>query len=217
MMWQGVIPVDRTRLYVAGFSNGGMLAYRIAAEHPDVVAAVAVVSGTIGGAPAANEPEWSVVRPKQPVAVLAIHGRADTSIPYEGGRGAQSHGKSSAISVARSIRLWVDADDCDPDPQVELMAQGLVERRAWSGCHNDTDVVLYSLKGWGHDWPKENLLGGFDATGTIWQFFERHYPRVAAQRPAITDPRAVSGRLAERVGFEPTEGVNPQEFSRLSH
>jgi polyhydroxybutyrate depolymerase len=26
--------VDRARLYVVGFSNGGMLAYRIAAEHP---------------------------------------------------------------------------------------------------------------------------------------------------------------------------------------
>jgi polyhydroxybutyrate depolymerase len=167
-------PVDRARLYVAGFSNGGMLAYRIAAEHPDGVAAVAIVSSTIGGTPAANEPEWSVVRPKQPVAVLAIHGRADTSIPYDGGRGPQSHGKGSAISVARSIRLWVDTDDCEVDPQVELMAQGRVERQAWSGCRNDTEVVLYSLNGWGHDWPKESLLGGFDAAGTIWQFFERH-------------------------------------------
>ena len=42
-------PVDRARLYLVGFSNGGMLAYRIAAEHPEVVAAVAVASATIGG------------------------------------------------------------------------------------------------------------------------------------------------------------------------
>jgi polyhydroxybutyrate depolymerase len=167
-------PVDRSRLYVVGFSNGGMLAYRIAAEHPDVVAAVAIVSATIGGTPGANEPEWSVVRPKQPVAVLAIHGRADTSIPYEGGRGAQSHGKSSAISVARSVGLWVEADGCGVDRQVESMAEGRVERQAWSGCRNDTEVVLYSLNGWGHEWPKESLLGGFDAAGTIWGFFDRH-------------------------------------------
>ena len=167
-------PVDRTRLYVTGFSNGGMLAYRIAAEHPDVVAAVAVVSGTIGGTPAAHEPEWSVVRPKQPVAVLAIHGRADASIPYDGGRGAQSHGTSSAISVARSISWWVDADGCKVEPQVESMAQGHVERQAWSGCLNDTEVVLYSLDSWGHDWPKDNLLGGFDAAETIFGFFQRH-------------------------------------------
>jgi polyhydroxybutyrate depolymerase len=169
-------PVDRARVYFAGFSNGGMLAYRIAAEHPEIVAAVAVASATIGGAPAANEPEWSVVRPTQPVPVLAIHGRADTSVPYEGGRAAQSRGDSSAISVERSIRLWVNADDCDPEPQVELMSQNRVERQAWSGCRNDSEVLLYSLSSWGHEWPKENLLGGFDAAGTIWRFFER-YPR----------------------------------------
>jgi polyhydroxybutyrate depolymerase len=167
-------PVDRARVYFAGFSNGGMLAYRIAAEHPEVVAAVAVASATIGGVPAANEPEWSVVRPNQPVAVLAIHGRTDTNVPYDGGRAAQSRGNSSAISVERSIRLWVNADDCNPEPQVELMAQDRVERQAWSGCRNNSEVVLYSLSSWGHEWPKENLLGGFDAAGTIWRFFERH-------------------------------------------
>jgi polyhydroxybutyrate depolymerase len=167
-------PVDRTRLYVAGFSNGGMLAYRIAAEYPDVVAAVAVVSGTIGGVPSANEPEWSVPLPTRPVAVLAIHGRADTSIPYEGGRGPHSRGTGSAISVARSMRFWVDADGCDAKPQVEVTDEGRIERQAWSGCHEGVEVVLYSLDMWGHEWPKESLLGGFDAAGTMWRFFARH-------------------------------------------
>jgi polyhydroxybutyrate depolymerase len=167
-------PVNRARLYVVGFSNGGMLAYRIAAEHPEVVAAVAVVSATIGGTPAANEPEWSITRPKQPVAVLAIHGRADANIPYDGGRGSQSWGKSSAISVERSMQLWVRADDCDARPRVESMNQGRVELRAWSGCRNDSEVALYSLNNWGHEWPKTNLLDGFDAGQTIWHFLERH-------------------------------------------
>jgi polyhydroxybutyrate depolymerase len=167
-------PVDRARIYFTGFSNGGMLAYRIAAEHPEIVAAVGVASATIGGVPAPNEPEWSVVRPKQPVAVLAIHGRDDTRIPYAGGRTARSRGDSSAISVERSIGFWVDADGCNPEPRVELMAQDHVERKAWAGCRNDSEVVLYSLSGWGHEWPVEKSLGGFDAAGTIWRFFERH-------------------------------------------
>jgi polyhydroxybutyrate depolymerase len=167
-------PVDRARLYFVGFSNGGMLAYRIAAERPEAVAAVAVASATIGGVPAANEPEWSVPRPRQPVPVLALHGRADTHVPYDGGRAAQSRGKSSAISVARSIGFWVDADGCDREPRVESMGAGRVERQAWTGCRDDSEVVLYSLDGWGHEWPKANSLGGFDAAATIWRFFERH-------------------------------------------
>ena len=167
-------PVDRTRLYLVGFSNGGMLAYRIAAEHPEFVAAVAVASATIGGVPAANEPEWSVPQPKRPVPVLALHGRADTHIPYDGGRTAQTWGKSSAISVARSIGFWVDADGCHPEPLVESMGGGRVQRQTWSGCRDDAEVVLYSLDGWGHEWPKETSLDGFDAAATIWRFFERH-------------------------------------------
>ena len=167
-------PVARARLYLVGFSNGGMLAYRIAAEHPEIVAAVAVASGTIGGVPAANEPEWSVPRPKQPVPVLALHGRADTHVPYDGGRAAQSRGKSSAISVSRSIGMWVDADGCDPEPQVESMGGARVERQTWFDCRDGAEVVLYSIKGWGHEWPKANSLGGFEAAAAIWQFFERH-------------------------------------------
>jgi polyhydroxybutyrate depolymerase len=151
-----------------------MLAYRIAAERPELVAALAVASATIGGIPSADEPEWTVPRPKHPVPVLALHGRADENVPYDGGRAAESRGKSSTISVARSIGLWVDANGCDPDPEVEVMHGGRVERRSWSGCGDDEEVVLYSLDGWGHDWPAEDSLGGFDATATIWRFLARH-------------------------------------------
>ena len=167
-------PVDRARLYLVGFSNGGMLAYRIAAEHPEIITAVAVASGTIGGMPAANEPEWSVLRPKQPVPVLALHARDDTHVPYDGGRGAHSRGTSSAISVSRSIGFWVDADGCAPEPMVESMVGARVERKSWSGCRGSAEVVLYTINGWGHEWPKANSLGGFDAGAAIWRFFERH-------------------------------------------
>jgi polyhydroxybutyrate depolymerase len=166
-------PVDRTRLYLVGFSNGGMLSYRIAAEHPEIVAAVAVVSGTIGGVPSANEPEWSVPQPKQQVPVVAVHGRADTHIPYDGGRTAQSQGTSSSISVSRSLGFWVNADGCDSKPQVESIG-ARVERQTWFGCRGGAEVVLYTIYGWGHEWPKANSLGGFEAGVTIWQFFERH-------------------------------------------
>src|SRR5579859_1704890 len=43
------------------------------------------------------------------------------------------------------------------------------------------------------------------------------YPRFVAPLSTDRDRREFRSGLAERVGFEPTEGVNPQEFSRLSH
>lgn len=168
------IRVDRSRIYITGFSNGGMLAYRIAAEHPEVVAAVAVVSGTIGGAPSVGEPEWVVMRPSRPVPVLAVHGRYDTSVPYEGGSGTTNRSKSSAVSVARSVNFWVETDACATTSRVDFMDEGRIEHQVWSGCHEDSEVVLYSLDRWGHEWPKDTLLDGFDCAAVIWKFFAPH-------------------------------------------
>jgi polyhydroxybutyrate depolymerase len=176
-------PVDRSRLYVLGHSNGGMLAYRIAAERPGIVAAVATVAATIGGNPSANEPEWILPRPARPVPALTVHGRDDESVPYDGGPAVGRRDAITAVSVERSIALWIDAGACDARPQVETTHDGHVERKAWPGCDDGAEVVLYSLKGWGHDWPggpftaqlpAQDPLRAFEAVEIIWPFFQRH-------------------------------------------
>lgn len=67
-------PVDRSRVYVWGFSNGGMLAARIACEAPDLVAAVGMVGG-----------QALVSCPDVPVNMVHIHGTADATVPWRGG------------------------------------------------------------------------------------------------------------------------------------
>ena len=39
------LPLDRTRVYATGHSNGAMMAYRLGAEASERVAAVAAVAG----------------------------------------------------------------------------------------------------------------------------------------------------------------------------
>jgi len=41
------VAIDRTRVFATGFSNGAMMVYRLAAEAPDLVAAIAPVSGSM--------------------------------------------------------------------------------------------------------------------------------------------------------------------------
>lgn len=41
------VPIDRSRVYVVGFSNGGMLAERAVCDRPDVFAAAGWVAGTL--------------------------------------------------------------------------------------------------------------------------------------------------------------------------
>ncbi|WP_231861739.1 alpha/beta fold hydrolase [Frankia sp. ACN10a] len=67
-------PVDRSRVYVWGFSNGAMLAARVACEAPDLVAAVGMVGG-----------QALVSCPTVPVRMLHIHGTADRTVPWRGG------------------------------------------------------------------------------------------------------------------------------------
>jgi polyhydroxybutyrate depolymerase len=71
-------PEDTSRLYLTGFSNGGMMAYRFACEHPSMVAAIGVVAAAYMASPAC--------RPSEPVPVMHIHGRLDGAVPWRGTR-----------------------------------------------------------------------------------------------------------------------------------
>jgi polyhydroxybutyrate depolymerase len=65
---------DPKRVYLAGFSNGGFMAYRLACEHGDKIAAIVSVGG-------ASPP---TCRPTVPVSVLDVHGTADERVPIDG-------------------------------------------------------------------------------------------------------------------------------------
>jgi polyhydroxybutyrate depolymerase len=175
--------VDRGRVYLVGHSNGGMLAYRIAAERSDLVAAIAPVSATIGGKPSEDEPEWVIPEPQAPVPMIVMHGTADQHVPYDGSNGGKTRGKMSAISVRRSVDFWVRRNGCEPDPTVGQLRNGGVRQEMWTGCANDADVELLTLDGWDHDWPgphftaklpEDDALYEFDAAGIIWEFLRRH-------------------------------------------
>ncbi|MBU6450762.1 MAG: hypothetical protein KGS72_03215 [Cyanobacteria bacterium REEB67] len=67
--------VDPMRVYMAGFSNGGMLAYATAGALSGTLASVAILSSTMSG---------KELRPKEPLSLINIHGTADPIIPIEG-------------------------------------------------------------------------------------------------------------------------------------
>jgi polyhydroxybutyrate depolymerase len=71
-------PVDPARVYLVGHSNGGFMAHRMACERSSRIAAIVSLAGVTWDEPAACDPS-------APVAVLQVHGDADTTIRYEGG------------------------------------------------------------------------------------------------------------------------------------
>ena len=64
-----------SRISVVGFSNGGMMAYRLACERPDLVDTVGVMSGTL-----------EIPHCAGPIKALHVHGLKDTAVPFTGER-----------------------------------------------------------------------------------------------------------------------------------
>jgi len=156
--------IDPDRIYVAGFSNGAIMAYHLAAELSDKIAAIAPVAGSIGGKFNGNAPLQKIAEPLNPVSVVIFHGTNDTSIYYYGG--LSSNGLFS-LSVAESTSFWVNHDGCAKTPQTEISPDGNTVKDVYSGGKNGTEVVLYTLVGFGHNWPAI-------ATDVIWDFFVSH-------------------------------------------
>jgi polyhydroxybutyrate depolymerase len=169
---------DPSRIYVTGISNGAMMAYRLAAEAPDLVAAVAAVAGSLDLDPA-------VV--KAPKPVLHFHGTDDAYVPWNGGRGERTVLGNSHRSVAETIGTWVRANGCDPRPASTALPRRdgdgtEVIRHVYAPPPGGSEVILYEIRGGGHTWPgrarAERLLGkatlAIDANDIIWEFFSRH-------------------------------------------
>lgn len=176
--------VDPRRVYVTGFSNGGMLAYRVIAERTGLFAAAAPVAASHGGRATAAAPLWVTPEPQGPLPVLVMHGLEDANVPFAGGVSPKKKGEREYLPAVDAVRFWVRADGLDPDPVVELLHGGIVTRSSWSRSGAaGPEVILYTLAGWDHRWPggvvtaglpSTDPLSGFDATAIIWDFFSRH-------------------------------------------
>jgi polyhydroxybutyrate depolymerase len=67
--------IDKSRVWVLGWSAGGMMAYRAACEISEKVTAIAVGGGTFAA--------YSC-KPTKPVSVIEIHGTADQTLSIDG-------------------------------------------------------------------------------------------------------------------------------------
>ncbi len=141
--------VDADRLYLTGFSNGGIMVYAMACADPGTFAAVAPMAGT----------NLTKCSPKQPVSLLHMHGDPDPVVPYDG-RATLSQLLSSAPfpPVPETVAAWAEADGCDADPTTTT-APGPVTTTRWSGCGDDVQVELITYPGNGHAWPKKPVDG----------------------------------------------------------
>ena len=178
-------PIDRSRIFAAGLSNGAVLTHRLGCEAADTFAAIAPVIGAIANNTA------KACHPRMPVAVVGIQGRADPSVPFEGDAiGGQAAG--AVLYGARATQeLWRSLNGCARSvmttPMPVLVQDGTsVVRRSYTSCRGHGDVVWYEIEGGGHRWPPEMVSDirsqrengvssqNLNASEVIWAFFNAH-------------------------------------------
>ncbi len=169
--------IDRTRTAVAGISNGGMMALRVACEAPALFAAYTVV--------AANVPLGIECPGGQPVAMMFIHGTEDELVPYYGGPIADigDRDRGTAYSVDWTMNNWAVRNICTGAEIAAHLANRpldgtTVDIIRYLGCSQP--LVHIVVNGGGHTWPGAQsalygLIAGrhsreIDANTAIWTF-----------------------------------------------
>lgn len=163
-------PLDPRRIYAAGISNGGMMAYTLACR-TDLFAAIGPDSATQLGS--CDDPE--------PASVIHIHGLQDTTIPFAGGTGT-GPAAIDGPPVPTVIDQWRATDRCAPATETTA---GVVTTSV-SACADGRAVELITIADGGHGWPGSPVKAGrstvggnqpsqaLDATDTMWRFFAAH-------------------------------------------
>lgn len=160
--------IDRSRVYVTGFSGGARMASALACDATSEFAAFAMVSGL----------QYPARCPSRTaVPILAFHGTADPVDPYDG-RGGQRYWTSGVVDAAAA---WARHDGCRSTTVSRPEHDATLERDG--SCRPPGEVALYTLAGAGHTWPGgprlSRLLRAYlgsasrdvDANALIWEFF----------------------------------------------
>lgn len=165
-------PIDRRRVFAAGHSNGGGMSWRLAAEAPDMIAAIACMGGRVptGVRPATRAvPAWMIAGALDPLNPLA---GGERSLPWGS--------RETLPPQIDGLQAWAAAIGAPASAAVPA-APGLSEA-VW-GPGRDGAVLRWTvIAGHGHGWPggqasglSEDRIGPsmktLDATPAIWAWF----------------------------------------------
>lgn len=149
---------DVSGVYLAGYSNGGKLAYDVVCSNPGLVKALAVVAAT----PTVKCPNGA------PVSLLTMDGTKDTVQAYNAQSPQHSNGSFKEASTVDEVNAWVARDGCKTHAQTKT---GQLVLDSWTNCNGGSIVQLASTVGGGHEW-----YGGVGATPSfandIWSFLK---------------------------------------------
>lgn len=184
--------IDRNRVYLSGFSMGGMMTYYAATKIADKIAAFAPVSGyPMGGAVDTNS--------SRPVPIIHTHGTADDVVGYSG--------------VAACLNAWVIRNGCPTTAQVTSpypAGSSYGDSKSYWGPGIDSvEVVLLSLNGKGHWHSIQD--GGVNTTQEIWDFCKKFSLDYGISRFKTASVRDADPKQIQVTFTKPLQEQTPYE------
>ena len=159
--------IDPNRVYLSGFSMGGMFTYHAMNRIPNKIAAFAPISGySLGGTTA----DASV----RPLPIIHTHGTSDDVVTFSGVQGA--------------LNVWISHNACSQQAKVVTNYRGAshITRRTWGPGNNNVEVVLMEMADKGHWISNDNgVLTGDE----IWKFCKRYSLELKDPSVRITSPK----------------------------
>jgi len=150
--------LDMERIYAAGYSNGGMMAYGLANYKSDLVAAVASVSGVM---------LECIGSTSHPMPVLHLHGTSDGVLPY--------NGSGYWSSVQNTLDYWINFNNTIITPTISNDNSGgmSIEHYVYDQGDNSVSVEHYKFIKGDHVWFSTTYQGQ-TASELVWDFLSRY-------------------------------------------
>jgi len=146
--------IDVERIYSAGYSNGGMMAYGLANYRSDLIAAVASVSGAMLDC---------IGSTSHPMPVVHLHGTSDGVLPY--------NGSNDWNSVQSTLDHWINFNNTTTNPTVSTVnSEGTtIEHYVYGQGDRSVSVEHYKYIGGDHVWFRAAFQGR-NTSELVWDF-----------------------------------------------
>lgn len=168
--------IDRNRIYMTGFSQGGFISFAAACFFSDIFAAVAPVSGH----------SMATCAIKRPVPVYLTYGAREDKVAF-----------------VKDADIWQKLNKCPAAPTIvrpypASNPNSQVTRVSYGPCDQGTAVIMDSISLQGHQWPSASNMIQADE---VWSFFKPYSlgNPTGVRRPASGDPGRIAAAYARGV------------------
>lgn len=175
-------PIDPKRIYMTGYSQGGNMTVRFACEHPEKIAAGAVIAATM------RKSLKRVCAPSLPTPMMFFNGTADDQVPYSVGLISLQRDLTGvgALPAQDAAKYWADVNQCPgtttrTDLPAPIADGTSVYVDRYTDCPAGRGTEIYTIVEGGHNWP--GALDFVPRTGLttqnirandeMWNFFLR--------------------------------------------